>query len=216
MNKQCLPLWGKWIEIFSELITGKKSQVSSPVGEVDWNKWKFVPYDTGSACLPLWGKWIEMPLRISLATFRTVSSPVGEVDWNVKSVTSKYNSLPVSSPVGEVDWNIISADGKVKAEVSSPVGEVDWNFRPSALGAGGVRVFPCGGSGLKFPFPVCGNNCLRCLPRWGKWIEIKKTVDKWCPSVVSSPVGEVDWNAMRQNIEYIGTRVFPCGGSGLK
>ena len=35
MNKQCLPLWGKWIEMPLRISLATFRTVSSPVGEVD-------------------------------------------------------------------------------------------------------------------------------------------------------------------------------------
>ena len=33
---------------------------------------------------------------------------------------------------------------------------------------------------------------IKCLPLWGKWIEMRRSVQKNMLTAVSSPVGEVD------------------------
>ena len=101
-------------------------------------------------------------------------------------------------------------------DVSSPVGEVDWNTLLEFSRQIGYRVFPCGGSGLKYCGGVLEKRATRCLPLWGKWIEIPFQKNGRLISSVSSPVGEVDWNIDWRKLVRIFPRVFPCGGSGLK
>ena len=100
--------------------------------------------------------------------------------------------------------------------VSSPVGEVDWNIRRQISIQKRGCVFPCGGSGLKFPGIIMYRNGLTCLPLWGKWIEIALRGRLWNWEIVSSPVGEVDWNVNARANVLPSICVFPCGGSGLK
>ncbi len=98
-------------------------------------------------CLPLWGKWIEMP-----ADRR-----------NVRYLQRVF-----------------------------PCGGSGLKYHQRRRKGKGRGVFPCGGSGLKFQAVGFGSRRGSCLPLWGKWIEISVSCLRKQLSTVSSPVGEVD------------------------
>ena len=101
-------------------------------------------------------------------------------------------------------------------DVSSPVGEVDWNTLLEFSRQIGYRVFPCGGSGLKYCGGVLEKRATRCLPLWGKWIEMPPAPITNRSALCLPLWGK--WIEIQQSERPFSApeSVFPCGGSGLK
>ena len=97
-----LPVWGEWIEIFSDPRKGV-AQASLPV----WGEWieisialKSRPH---SASLPVWGEWIEIGMGNQWVTNRVMSLPVWGEWIEIQGPVYLLERLFVSPRVGRVD-----------------------------------------------------------------------------------------------------------------
>ena len=145
----------------------------------------------------------------------------------------------VSSPVGEVDWNIGHKHLKPLRFLCLPLWGKWIEINVRYLNIRGWRCLPLWGKWIEIYIGIHTFRRDGCLPLWGKWIEMSLTNWKRWYWIVSSPVGEVDWNNtklqatlqaelclplwgkwieinMTEWKNYWTCCVFPCGGSGLK